>query len=102
MEQVVAPSEAVLNEHKRVGFLFEKENGAVWKFVKGSGGPFLQNTVHGYQSRDAFGRSLMLEPALYAFLDQGASVVINRQADYRVEITNRPMEVNRDATEEPY
>ncbi|XOF34787.1 MAG: type VI secretion protein IcmF/TssM N-terminal domain-containing protein [Candidatus Electrothrix sp. YB6] len=101
MEQVVAPSEAVLNEHKRVGFLFEKENGAVWKFVKGSGGPFLQNTVHGYQSRSAFGRSLLLEPALYAFLDQGNSVVINRQADYRVEITNRPMEVNRDATEEP-
>ncbi|MCI5167428.1 MAG: hypothetical protein D3903_15365, partial [Candidatus Electrothrix sp. GM3_4] len=100
MEQVVAQAE-VVDKNKLIGALFEKENGVVWKFVKGSGGPFLQNTVHGYQSRDVFGSSLALEPALYTFLDQGASVVINRQADYRVKITNRPMKVNRDATEEP-
>ncbi len=100
-EQVVAQAE-VVDKNKLIGVLFEKENGVVWKFVKGSGGPFLQNTVHGYQSRDVFGSSLTLEPALYTFLDQGASVVINRQADYRVEISNRPMKVNRDATEEPY
>ena len=100
MEQVVAQAE-VVDKNKLIGVLFEKENGVVWKFVKGSGGPFLQNTVHGYQSRDVFSSSLALEPALYRFLDQGASVVINRQADYRVQLTNRPMKVNRDATEEP-
>jgi type VI secretion system protein ImpL len=101
MEQVVAQAE-VVDKNKLIGVLFEKENGVVWKFAKGSGGPFLQNTVHGYQSRNVFSSSLALEPSLYTFLDQGASVVLNRQADYRVQITNRPMKVNRDATEEPH
>ncbi len=101
MEQVVA-QETMVDKNKKVGFLFDKEDGVVWKFVKGAGAPFLQETVHGYQSRDAFGRSLMLVPALYTFLGQGASVKFNRQADYRVKLSNHPMKVNKDATEEPY
>ncbi|XCN73054.1 MAG: type VI secretion protein IcmF/TssM N-terminal domain-containing protein [Candidatus Electrothrix aestuarii] len=100
-EQIVAPAETI-DPNKIPSFLFEKESGAVWKFVKGSGEPFLQNTVHGYQSREVFGRSLVFESFLYTFLDQGASVVINKQSDYRIEISNRPMKVNRDSTEEPY
>lgn len=101
LEQVVAQAETI-DKNKLLNFLFEKDNGAVWRFIKNNGESFLQNTTHGYQSRDVFGRSLFFEPPLYTFLDQGAAVVINRQADYRVTMSNRPMLVNRDAVEEPY
>jgi type VI secretion system protein ImpL len=101
LEQIVAQAETI-DKDKLLNFLFEKDSGAVWRFVKSNADPFLKNTIHGYQSRDIFGRSLFFEPALYTFLDQGAAVVINRQADYRVAISNRPMLVNRAAVEEPY
>lgn len=101
LEQVVAQAETI-DKNNLLNFLFEKDNGAVWRFIKTNGESFLRNTTHGYQSRDIFGRSLFFEPSLYTFLDQGAAVVFNRKADYRVSISNRPMLVNKDAVEEPY
>ena len=100
-EQVVARSE-IVDSNKLLDFLFEKDNGVVWKFIDGSGSPFLQNIGNGYQSRNAFGMVLVFEPSLYTFLSQGAKAVEKRLDEYRVEISNRPMLVNRDAIEEPY
>lgn len=100
-EQVVAQADNV-DKDKLPGLLFEDAEGVVWKFIKTTAGPFLQKTVHGYRPRNAFDKHLTFEHALYTFLDKGAALVINKQSEYRVTITNRPMEVNKNATEEPY
>uniref|UniRef100_UPI004055A98E type VI secretion protein IcmF/TssM N-terminal domain-containing protein n=1 Tax=Candidatus Electrothrix sp. TaxID=2170559 RepID=UPI004055A98E len=101
LEQVVAQTETV-DKDKLLSLLFEEAEGIVWKFVNTAAEPFLQNTVHGYASRDAFGRHLIFQPSFYSFLDNGSAIVINKQDEYRVSMSNRPMEVNRDATEDPY
>ncbi len=101
MEQVVAQAESV-DSDKMLGLLFDENEGVVWKYVKGTANPFLVKTVHGYRPREAFGQHLNFVSSFYTFLDRGAALVINRQDEYRVTIDTRPIEVNNDATEEPY
>ena len=87
---------------KRPAFLFDKDSGVVWKYIKDYADPFIMKSASGYTARDFYGRALVFEPSFYTLLNQGKLAVINAQPQYTVTMTTKPMAVNDQAMVEPY
>lgn len=94
-----------LDEHDRLKnahLLFDSDQGKVWKFINGPAQPFLANSPNGYAPRPDFsGNRLSFSRDFLGFLDQGALVATDIKADYTVELSGLPVDVNAGAGERP-
>jgi len=100
-EQVVAQTYNV-DKNKLPSLLFDKDTGFVWKFVQDTAGTFLMRSPQGYLSREVFGNKINFLSSFYTFLNEAQAGVLNQQPSYTVTLRTLPIEVNDEATVEPF
>lgn len=82
--------------------LFNKTDGAVWKFIGGPVKPFISRSKNGYIARKVFDRSVPFNPEFFDFLNGGAQSVAVSRPEYAVTMKTLPLQVNKGARLEPY
>jgi len=83
--------------------LFNKTDGAVWKFLESTAKPFIGRNESGYYARQDFRKhTIPFKPEFFQFLDRGAEGVINYEPSYSVSLETLPLDVNDDAKVEPF
>ena len=101
-EQQVVSQTYNVDQDRLSSLLFDKDSGFVWKFVNDVAGPFLVQSQQGYRSREMFSAQVNFLPDFYAFLNQAKAGVLNKQESYKVTLGTKPIEVNKEATVDPY
>ncbi len=82
--------------------LFDEKEGLVWKFVNGTGKPFISRNQAGYSSPKDTEVRIPLKSEFFEFLNSGPKSVLMFDPSYTVTIETLPVEVNAAATVKPY
>jgi type VI secretion system protein ImpL len=90
-QEVVAESQGAANWQK----LVLGQDGLAWKYLKGPGAPFVGRDLRrGFYAKEALGGRIPFDPALFAFLQRGATAAASAQASYQVQIRGLPTGAN--------
>ena len=100
-EQILGTLEGV-GRDKATQILFNKSDGAVWKFLAGPAQPFVVKSKNGYIVRKKSGRSIPFNPEFFDFLNAGAEHITVSRTDYEVAMKTLPLQVNEGTRSEPY
>ncbi|PKN30396.1 MAG: hypothetical protein CVU64_03585 [Deltaproteobacteria bacterium HGW-Deltaproteobacteria-21] len=88
---------------KAARILFNKTDGAVWKFLESTAKPFIGRNESGYYMRRDFRKNAIpFKPEFIRFLNQGSEGLINFEPSYTVSLETMPLDVNDDAEVEPF
>ncbi|WP_084448536.1 type VI secretion protein IcmF/TssM N-terminal domain-containing protein [Desulfovibrio inopinatus] len=98
---VIAQS-AHVPESKLPNFMFDKEKGLVWKFLKDAASPFIETMQYGYAPKEVHGVSFPFTTDFINFLNGGSKQTQAVQSEYTVSIDALPTGTNMGAQEEPY
>ena len=82
--------------------LFDEKEGLVWKFVAGSGKPFIARTQSGYCSPKESEARISLRDEFFDFLNTGPKSIVTYEPSYVVTLEALPLEVNSGASVKPY
>jgi len=101
VEQVLGALEGVGGD-KALQVLFDKSDGAVWKFVEGPAKPFVMKSKKGYVARKSHERTIPFHRDFYDFLNAGTERIAVSRPDYDVTMETLPLEVNEGSNLKPY
>jgi len=100
-EQILGALQGAGRE-KAPQLLFNKSEGAVWKYIDGPAKPFVVGSKNGYIARKVFDRSVPFNPEFFDFLNGGAESIATSRQEYTVTMKTLPIQVNKGARLEPY
>jgi type VI secretion system protein ImpL len=84
------------------GALFDEKEGLVWKFVAGTGKPFISRNQSGYCSPRETEARIPLREEFFSFLNTGPKSIVTFAPSYVVTLEALPIEVNSGAKVKPY
>jgi type VI secretion system protein ImpL len=80
-----------------------KQDGPVWKFVKGPAQPFLGwKTQGGYYAKEVLTGAVPLDSSFLYFLNKGGEASTSQRQNYSVTIKGLPTDANREARIKPH
>jgi type VI secretion system protein ImpL len=82
--------------------IFNRPDGAVWKFLDGPAKPFVEQGKDGFYAASGLNRSMAFKNDFFLFLDQGAEGTVEVEPEYKVQISTLPVQVNEGAEKSPY
>ena len=88
---------------KAARILFNKSDGTIWKFLESTAKPFIGRNESGYYARRDFRRNTIpFKSEFLQFLNRGSEGTINMEPSYTVTMETVPLDVNDEATVEPF
>lgn len=101
-EQVLGVLQSTDSE-KASRVLFNKTDGAVWKFLDSTAKPFVGRNESGYYARQDFRKNTIpFKPEFFNFLNRGSEGSINSEPSYTIAIETVPLDVNDEAKVDPF
>jgi type VI secretion system protein ImpL len=83
--------------------LFDKSDGLVWKFLGQPAKPFVGRSDSGYFARRDFrNKAIPMGGDFIHFLNSGSTGFVNVQPRYSISLETLPLDVNDEASVEPY
>lgn len=77
--------------------VFNRQDGAAWKFIDGPAEPFLRRGKDGFHARRSLGQSVSFASEFFTFLDKGADGTVDMKDQYSVGISTLPIRINEGA-----
>ncbi len=82
--------------------LFDEKEGLVWKFVAGTGKPFISSNQLGFCAPAESEARIPLREEFFGFLNTGPKSIVTYEPSYVVTMETLPVEVNSGARVKPY
>jgi type VI secretion system protein ImpL len=100
-EKVLSETQGV-SDQQAIQILL-RQDGPVWKFVKGPVEPFLGWKVEGgYYAKEVLAGAIQFDPSFLHFLNKGGEASKSQRQNYSVTIKGLPTDANREARIKPH